>query len=66
MLEFQLHGLLVLWPMSAWLDPVNFSDVYGARPSMQNMREASELLHAKEEELMHYYMEHIANKRGKK
>lgn len=40
-------------------DPVNFTETYGARPSMQNMREASELLHAKEEELMLYYNKHI-------
>ena len=47
-------------------DPVNFSGVYGARPSMQNMREASELLHSKEVELMDYYNNHIAKKQDKK
>lgn len=47
-------------------DPVDFTAVYGARPSMQNMREASELLHAKEQELMDYYNEHIAKKQVKK
>lgn len=46
-------------------DPVNFTDTYGARPSMQNMREASELLHSKEEELMRYYNDHIAKKQDK-
>ncbi len=44
-------------------DPVNLTALYGARPSMQDMREASELLHNKEEELMRYYNEHIAKKR---
>ena len=47
-------------------DPVNFTETYGARPSMQNMREASELLHSKEVELMHYYNDHIAKKQDKK
>ena len=32
---------------------------------MQNMREASELLHSKEEELMRYYNKHIAKKQDK-
>ena len=47
-------------------DHVNFTDVYGDRPSMQNMRDASEILHSKEEELMRYYNEHIAKKQDKK
>ena len=46
-------------------DPISFTEVYGARPSMQNMREASEHMHAKEEELMRYYNEHIAKKQVK-
>ena len=46
-------------------DPVDFTATYGARPSMQNMREASELLHSKEEELMRYYNKHISKKQDK-
>ncbi len=47
-------------------DPIDFAALYGERPSMQNMREASELLHSKEEELMHYYNEHVAKKQEKR
>ena len=43
-------------------DPVNFTEIYGERPSMLDMRAASELLHAKEEELMHFYQERVAKK----
>ncbi len=47
-------------------DPVDFTALYGARPSMQSMREASEYLHNKEEELMLYYNKHIAKKQEKR
>lgn len=46
-------------------DPIDLTAIYGERPSMQSMREASELLHRKEEELMRYYNEHIAKERVK-
>ena len=43
-------------------DPIDLAAMYGTRPSMQNVRDASVYLRNKEIELMNYYENHIAKR----